>query len=102
MFTDEPKVTLLIADDGHENETGSIYKLNVQHMALTRLSIYNVVRPTGIDFDPEEQLVYFTDVQTKQLRRVDMNGGNDVIVARLNSSRDVFIYVIGVDLIVCC
>jgi len=39
--------------------------------------------PVAVDFDPETQTIYWTDIESRTIRRADINGSNSKIFLRL-------------------
>jgi len=39
--------------------------------------------PVAVDFDPETQTIYWTDIESRTIRRADINGSNREIFLQL-------------------
>ncbi|XP_046350458.2 low-density lipoprotein receptor-related protein 4-like isoform X2 [Haliotis rufescens] len=83
---ESPQLVVLLTDLGKTGELGFLHKINLHDWDTGALNIANMLRPTAIDVDRTRHHVYWTDVRTYQIRRADLDGGNNQLMASLNTS----------------
>lgn len=74
-----PKSFLLIVDSG-----AAMFRLDPDVFSYTRLPIQNLQSPVAIDYDPEEDRVYWTDIRAKEIRSAFLNGTNNQLIFSLH------------------
>ncbi|XP_067666576.1 nidogen-1-like [Haliotis asinina] len=80
---DPPELVVLLSDLGKTGQLGFIHKINLHDWNTGALNIANMLRPTAIDIDRTRHHIYWTDVRNYQIRRADIDGENDQLVASL-------------------
>ncbi|XP_046574436.1 low-density lipoprotein receptor-related protein 8-like [Haliotis rubra] len=81
---DPPELVVVLADLGKTGQLGFIHKINLHNWDTGALNLANMLRPTAIDIDRTRHHIYWTDVRNYQIRRADIDGENDQLVATLD------------------
>ncbi|XP_072045347.1 scavenger receptor cysteine-rich domain-containing group B protein-like [Amphiura filiformis] len=61
-------------------DSAKIFTGPMSTLQLVEIPLQNVQRPVAVDFDPVDQLVYWTDVTTNTINRASLDGSNQQVV----------------------
>ncbi len=80
---------LIVAD---KNEGALVYS-PLDNLEYTTIPLANTGAPCGVDYDPVDQMVYWTDIEKKTISRAFLDGsGQEVLVDLGTDSRTYYRY----------
>ena len=61
--------------------------MDLETSAFMKIHVYGIGNPIAVDVDPMNGHVYWTDRTTKRIRRVDVDGRNDITIRQLGGRK---------------
>lgn len=83
-----PDFFLLMTD----TKNRSIYRMDLNSYSYEVVPLHNHDNPISIDFDSQNQDIYWTDVGSNQIRSASITGSNEKVVRQLGNSKNWFFY----------
>ena len=62
-----------------------IFQMDLNDYSLSAVPLSTLRSPVAIDIDPNDGLIFWTDITDKTIRRSSVTGNNDVIIKQLSS-----------------
>lgn len=79
-----PDFFLLMTDTRNK----SIYRMDLNSYSYEVVPLHNHDNPISIDFDSQNEDIYWTDVGSNQIRSASITGSNEKVVRQLGNSKN--------------
>lgn len=79
-----PDFFLLMTDTRNK----SIYRMDLNSYSYEVVPLHNHDNPISIDFDNQNEDIYWTDVGSNQIRSASITGSNEKVVRQLGNSKN--------------
>ena len=66
--------------------------MDLSDYSLSAIKASDLINPVAIDIDPLEELIFWTDVMAKTIKRSTLSGDGEVIIKQLTSGKNSKIY----------
>ena len=80
MFSDPLFDNFLLFTDSYQKQ---IYQMNLDDGSFHGIPLSGHENPISIDYDPLDEMLYWTDVSTRKIRRAHISGNSEAIVTLL-------------------
>ena len=65
-----------------------IFQMDLSDNSLSAIKASDLRNPVAIDIDPLEELIFWTDVVAKTIKRSTLSGNGEVTIQQLTSGKD--------------
>ena len=78
-----------------DRKQGEIFQMDLSDYSLSAIKVSNLRDPTAIDIDPLEELIFWTDVEAKTIKRSTLSGDGEVILKQLSLGKKQIIFLVN-------